>query len=142
MPSDYYEVFGSWREAKRQAFGDPPSRVEPRVSREAIIEMVVHLKIATRAEYLEKRKELPELVCSYHQVRKLFTSWEEVYLAAAERSAEIAFTRYVGLSYRLGRIPTHEDLKKWKVDISPLRRMFGSKKFLDDIAAIMGKSGG
>ena len=137
--SDYVKVFSRWSEGTRQAFGAPAAHTERPVSRHHIIDVVTTLDIRTRDAYLVVRRNYPEIVPSYHQVRKFFPTWKDVFEAAAEQSSEIALGRYLALWNRLGRKPSYRECQRWKVSLAPLRPIFPSKKDLDSFIGIIDK---
>jgi hypothetical protein len=128
---DYIKTFGSWNQAKVEAFGPPKPSFIPAPSPDYLVSSALHMGVTSRRSYEKARREHPEVVHSVNQVLKFFGTWSAFMAAVEKRSAEIVIGKYMLLCRRLNRVPTAQEVKKWNIDLSVLRPAFPTKAHLD-----------
>ncbi len=125
----YRAEFKKWSNALIAAFGleyeKPPSNPE------YIIKLMIQFDVFKIEKYLQLWKNYPKIFPSYRRMRKAFGSFSLAVFAARQHSLIFMAEAFLNLKRRLGRMPKIEECKKDNVDITRLKRLFGSKKKME-----------
>ena len=132
--SDYRKHWRLWSEAVKSAFGPPLPSFDPEPTPNYLVSTVLYFDIRSRDEYLQRRRERPDLVHSIHHVREVFGCWSDLRYASDQRHLQKLADEYLRLHRRLGRRPTNEDIRKANFDVETLKQLLGHGKWeLDEL---------
>jgi len=135
-PYDYVKIFGKWSAAAERAFGKPPPfpmSPTPPSDADYIVKACETFGVSTQRQYFAARNAHPDLVPSSRQVRRLWGSFGNLFWACSRQSAKRTLAEYLALERRLGHIPSAHECRAAHLDLTPLRRIMGSKWTLDGL---------
>ena len=137
--SDYKKEFGSWGDAKREAFGQKVVTDKERAK--FMMDAVIMHELWTWKKYQAARKEalkrgMPDAIPSLYEVEKIWGSYLNLRQTARMASAEKTFESYLKLWRRLGRKPDMADCDRHRLNIKKAIDCFGSKKEMDSILEV------
>jgi len=128
----YISEFGTWNNAKREAFGGK-SIIDSHFDAEYLIKVIVEFGLWTVKKYLAARRLRPDIIPSYRQVRNKWGRFSNMKYVARAYSFREQIDAYVKLKRDVtGHWPTNDELRDNGVNISKAVEFFGSKKKLQD----------
>jgi hypothetical protein len=133
MPWDYIKVFGSWAKAMSAAGQTTALQFD----RKYLVSLVVEFGLWTKQKYEEAHKKRPDIVPSLFIARKTIGSWAALKSFAMAFSVKESMRAYIELGERLGKIPTREECRYARVDLSAMLAVYGKKKELDQFVSMI-----
>jgi hypothetical protein len=135
MPYDYVKVYGSWSNAMKEIWHDVKSKFD----REYIVRAIIEFGLWTRAAYMKKRAERPDILPSVNVVYKEFGTWGVMKEIAAGISLKATLASYLELKKRIGRTPTTADCRRAGIILDKAKKLYGGKRGLDKFVETMEK---
>jgi hypothetical protein len=138
---EYFRAFESWTAAVQQVFHKPTILQSPPPNDPAyIVKCCTQFNLWSQRDYLEARNHLPDVIPSPRQVRRVWGGFGNLFFAARKESAVKTLEAYLSLERRLGKTPSALDCQAYNLDLTPLKRFFGTKAQLDDILSYRHRS--
>jgi len=128
-----YQIrFGSWGEAKALAFGKPKEKPPaPPNDAEYMMKLLLNFNIWTENSYRIARRNRPDI---FPPITQLFKEWgffSNLVFAAKRKSLGHKMEEYLKLMRKLKRCPRDNELKKHKLDMRSVFKLYGSKQSFD-----------
>lgn len=138
--SDYLREFGSWSATVTKAFNKSSEPfAAPKDDPKYILDCCLNFHIWSQQRYLSCRR-VSDVIPSSRQVRRIWGNFGNLLYEAKRLSAQKTFEAYLKLERRLGHIPTSDDCREAHIDLTPLRRLLGSKWDLDNLIALRNRT--
>jgi hypothetical protein len=148
-PYDYVKAFGRWSVAVERAFGSQPPfpiSATPPNDPDYIVKCCELYGVSSQRGYLAVRRAHRDVVPSSRQVRRVWGGFGNLFYACKRQSAKRTLGEYLRLEHKMGRIPSALECRAAGLDLTPLRKIMGSKWDIDDLLAyrreVDGTSGG
>lgn len=111
---DYKKEFGSWKEAKKTAWGFlDRSVINPHENNpQFFIDLAIQYNITKKVQYQRKHKEFPKDFPPVNQILKIWMKWENFYDSVEKMSDKIQINKYMNLGRTLKRIPSAKEAEK------------------------------
>lgn len=138
---DFIKEFGSWDQAKLEAFGPPPPSFNPEMDAEYMAKTVVEFELWTTQKYRAARKKNPGVIPSFHRVLQVWGRYSNLKVYCQRISAKKNIEIYRSFRRRLGRAPTAEECEKEGLDLAAARKIFGSLRRIEKFVKDLEKAG-
>lgn len=134
---DFVKAFGRWSVAVEKAFGRVPALLSPTPPSDAdyIVKVCELYDVRSQREYLSARRTHPDIVPSSRQVRNAWGGFRNLLWACLKQSAKRTMEQYLVLERRLGHKPSALECRTAQLDLTPLRKVMGTKWTLDGLLA-------
>lgn len=132
---EYRREFGTWKNAKLNAFGIPPVPTDPVY----IYKTVIEFNLWTGKAYLAARKKRPDIIPSIYFIYKHWGRFKRLTEFARRFSIRVLIESYWKLKRKLGRHPEMDECKAHGIHLEKAIEFFDGKrkmeKFVDALEA-------
>lgn len=129
----YRNMFGSWSNALRAAWGDTILFHRPCTKPRYIIDLMVEYNIKSFRQYEQLHKLHPDIVPSYRMIREHFGGMRFAQYVVRLHSIKAMVGEYIKLKKRLKKTPTWEECNANGIDPAKILLHFKKKSSFDDL---------
>ena len=124
---EYRREFGTWKNAKLNAFGIPPAPTDP----EYIYKTVIEFDLWTEKAYRAARKRRPDIIPSISAVFKRWGKFKTLKEFARRFSIKVLIESYWELKRKLGRHPELDECRAHGIHLEKAVEFFEGKRKLE-----------
>ena len=124
---EYLREFGTWKNAKLNAFGVPPAPTDPVY----IYKTVIEFNLWTQKAYLAARKKRPDIIPSIRIVYNRWGKFSTLKKFAQRFSIRVLIESYWELKRKLGRHPESDECRAHGIHLEKAIEFFDGKRKLE-----------
>lgn len=128
----FYNRFGSYKNAIEILFGvEPVDIFKPVIDELYMVKVVNEYQIKTGAQYLQKRKQFPDIIPTEYYVIKLFKNYRTLFASANLYSVTLQLRKCLQVKINMSKSPDLSDYSKNGINVKLLIRQFRTLKNLN-----------